>query len=66
MQRRQRVKHKATFEERLSAEAQRLRELARTVSPGQERERLIRRTRQAETASHISEWVSSAGPEAPK
>jgi hypothetical protein len=31
----------------------------RATRPGLERERLIRRTREAKTASHINEWLSS-------
>ncbi|SEC50550.1 hypothetical protein SAMN05444164_2004 [Bradyrhizobium erythrophlei] len=50
---------------RLADEAERLRKQARGTPPGIERERLIRRARQIETASHISEWLSSPGLRAP-
>jgi hypothetical protein len=45
--------------QRLNDEAQRLRKEARGTQPGVERERLIRKARQAETASHIDQWLSS-------
>ena len=55
------------LDQRLIEEAQRLRKEARGTHPGIERERLIRRARQAETAARISEWLTSprsAGPAA--
>ena len=58
MQRR-RIEHDTTLEQRLVQEAQRLRQEAKDAPPGLERERLIRRARQAETASHFNEWLSS-------
>jgi hypothetical protein len=58
--RRQRIKHKATFEERLAAEAQRLKNRARTMAVGKAREELLDKARQAETASHISDWLRSS------
>jgi hypothetical protein len=64
---RQRTKHKATFEERLSEEAKRLKEAAEQQPPGSlARDRLLRRARQAETAAHISDWLSSPGLQPPK
>ncbi|MGY3691245.1 hypothetical protein ACVIGA_001325 [Bradyrhizobium sp. USDA 3240] len=50
---------------RLADEAERLRKLARGTPPGIERERLIRRARQIETASHMTEWLASPGLKAP-
>jgi hypothetical protein len=60
MQRR-RFKQTISLEERLAEEAKRLREKARSLPPGLERERAIRKARQAETGSHISEWLRSPG-----
>lgn len=51
--------------ERLNDEAQRLHKEARGTHPGVERERLIRKARQAETASHMDAWLSSPGLRAP-
>ena len=57
---RSRVKHKQTFKERLAEEARRFKEAAETEPPGSmSRELLLRRARQAETALHVSEWLSS-------
>ena len=50
---------------RLSEEAERLRKQARGTPPGVERDSLIRRARLAETACHMSEWLSSKGLQPP-
>ena len=64
---RTRVKHEKTFEERLSEEAIRFREAAKKQSPGSHaQELLLRRARQAETASRINEWLKSPGLQPPK
>jgi hypothetical protein len=55
-----------SLEERLSAEAKRLSEEAKSLPPGAVREVLLRRARQAETSSHVSEWLSSPGLQPPK
>jgi hypothetical protein len=61
-QRRRRVKHEATFEERLAAEALKFRDAAEQQPKGSHaRELLLRRARQAETASHINRWLSLPG-----
>ena len=65
MQRR-RFKQTVSLEERLAQEAKRLRDEARLLPPGAEREALLRRARQAETGSHMSEWLSSPGLQPPK
>ena len=64
MQRR-RFKQTTSLDQRLIAEAQRLRKEAKSIPPGIERERLIRRARQAETALHLTEWLMSPGLRAP-
>ena len=65
MQRR-RFEQTTSLEERLAERAQRLRLEAKLLPPGIERERAIRKARQAETGSHISEWLNSPGLRAPK
>ncbi|WP_247319751.1 hypothetical protein [Bradyrhizobium sp. 21] len=65
MQRR-RFKQTVPLEERLADEAKRLREKAKSLPPGPAREDLIRRARQAETGSHMSEWLRSPGLQPPK
>jgi hypothetical protein len=64
MQRR-RFKQTAPLELRLEEQAKRLRQEANGTPPGVERETLIRRARQAEAASHISQWISSKGLQPP-
>lgn len=59
MQRR-RIKQVQSLEERLEEEAKRLREQAKLLPPGTLRETLLRKARQAETGSHISEWLRSS------
>jgi hypothetical protein len=66
-QMRRRVKHILTFEERLAEEAKRFNEAAEKEAPGSmARQLLLRRARQAETASHINEWLSSPGLRSPE
>jgi len=55
-----------SLEERLSEEAKRLREQARLLPPGVKREALLRKARQAETGSHMSEWLRSPELQPPK
>jgi hypothetical protein len=57
---------KPTFEQRLAQEARRVKERAKTLPPGQERELLSRKARQLETASRINDWMSSPGLRPPK
>jgi hypothetical protein len=54
------------FEERLANHARRLREEAKKLPAGSERDDLIRRARQADTASHLTEWLNSPGLASPK
>ena len=65
MQKRSRIQQTETLEMRLRQAAVRLRKQAGGTPPGIEREYLILRARQAESASHINEWLSSPGPRAP-
>ena len=65
MQRR-RFKQTETLESRLAEEAKRLREEAKSLPPGTAREALLRKARQAETGSHMSEWLQSPGLRSPE
>jgi hypothetical protein len=66
MAERRRVKHQKTFEERLAEEAARFRDAANELPPGMQRELLLRRARQAETASRMSDWLRSPGLQRPR
>jgi hypothetical protein len=61
MPERRRFTQTEPLEKRLTAEAARLRKEARGTPPGIERDHLVRRARQAETASHMIEWLASPG-----
>ena len=64
-QRRRYARPETTLEQRLADEASRLREQAKLLPPGAVREATIRKARQAETGSHLSEWLRSPGLKAP-
>lgn len=67
MQQRRRFKPSLRpFDERLTQEARRLREQAKTMPLGIVRDNLLRRARQAEPAAHINEWLPSPGLRRPK
>jgi hypothetical protein len=62
---RRRFKQTQSLEERLAEEAKRLREEAKLLSPGMVRDTLLRKARQCETGSRMSEWLSSPGLQRP-
>lgn len=66
MSERRRIIHTDTLEQRLAAEAKRLREEAKKLKPGAEKEALLRLARQAETGSRMSQWLSSPGLQPPR
>jgi hypothetical protein len=57
---------KLPLQDRLALHALRLEEEARSLPPGPEREAMIRRARQVETASHVNEWLSSPSLQPPR
>jgi len=61
----ERVKHALTFSERLTNEAARLRREADNKPSGPERDDLIRKAGQVETALRIANWVTSPGLKPP-
>jgi hypothetical protein len=63
---RRRFKQTQSLEERLAEEAKRLREEAKLLPPGAVREALSRKARQAETGSHVTEWLTSPGLRPPE
>jgi hypothetical protein len=66
MQRRRRFKQIHSLEARLAEQATRLREQAKSLPPGAAREELMRKARQAETGSHMTEWLRSPGLRPPE
>lgn len=63
---RRRTKQVANLETRLAAEAKRLREEAEVLQPGAIRDEMLRKARQCETGSHMSDWLRSPGLQAPE
>lgn len=63
---RHRIKPASTLDQPLEKEAQCLRKVAQGTSPGIQRDMLIRKARQAETAAHMREWLSFPGLPSPK
>jgi hypothetical protein len=64
---RKRINDRPTLDKRLAEEARRFKEAAEKQPPGTlARELLLRRARQAETASHMNDWLSSPGLAPPK
>jgi hypothetical protein len=64
MQRRRSVPH--TFEENLAAEKAKLEAQVAQLKPGPQRDGLLRKIRQLETALHMNEWLTSPGLRPPE
>jgi hypothetical protein len=62
--RRRAVPH--TFEGNIAAEKARLEAQLATLKPGPQMDMLRKKIRQLDTASHISEWLSSPGLQPPE
>ena len=54
-----------TFEENIAAEKAKLEAQLAEIKPGPQMDTLRRKIRQLETASHMSEWLSSPGLQTP-
>ena len=65
MQRR-RFRQITSLEQRLAEEAQRLREQAKKLPPGPDRERLLRKVREDEMVAQMAGWITSPGLRPPK
>ena len=66
MQRRRRFKQSISFHDRLTTWANQVREQANRLPPGPERDALLKKASQADTASHLDDWANSPGLQAPK
>ena len=55
-----------SFEQQLAAEKARLRVQLENAPGGPERDMLVKKIRQIETASHINAWLSSPGLQPPR
>ena len=56
---RNRRKHTQSLQERLAAFAEKARERASSLPPGKERETLLRRAKQNEMTSNLTDWLST-------
>jgi len=63
---RRRVKHQSTLQDRIVEWTEEVREQAAALPPGPDREMLLKKIRQAETALHLENWASSPGLQPPK
>jgi hypothetical protein len=62
--RRRSVPH--TFEENIAAEKAKLEAQVAKLKPGPQKDALLRKIRQLDTAAHMSEWLSSPGLQPPE
>jgi hypothetical protein len=63
---RRRLTQSKPLDERLADEAKRLREEAKSLPPGIDRDHAIRKARQAETGLQMNDWLKSPGLQPPK
>ena len=63
MQRRRSAPH--TFEENIAAQMAKLEAQIAKLKPGPQRDQLLEKIRQLETASHMNEWLSSPDLQTP-
>ena len=66
IKRRRRFKQTTSLHERLIAFAHETREKASSLPAGRERQDLLKRAGQADTAAHLEEWISTHELQPPK
>jgi hypothetical protein len=66
MTRRSRFEQKLSLLDRLAAFAKDARERASRLPPGVEKDQLLRKAGQADTAAHLDHWANSPGLQPPK
>jgi hypothetical protein len=66
MIKRRRFKQTASLKDRLTAWAEDIRRQAGQLQPGPQRDLLLKKASQANTASHLDEWANSSGLQPPK
>jgi hypothetical protein len=65
MRRRRRVKQSVPLKDRLAAFAEEARAKASSLPPGAERDELLKKARQADTAYHVEKWANSLALQPP-
>jgi hypothetical protein len=58
--------HPQTFQERLAEHKKLLEKVASKLKPGPERDELVRKAQQIDTATHINGWLNSRGLQSPR
>lgn len=66
MQRRRRFKRSISFHDRLAKWANQVLEQANSLPSGPERDALIKKAQQADTASYLEDWAHSSRLQPPK
>jgi hypothetical protein len=66
MTERRRFKQRQSFKDRLTAWAESVRKQAEKLTPGPERDLMMKKARQADTAAHLDDWVNSPELQPPK
>ena len=66
MQQRRRFKQQLSFRDRLTSFAKAAREKASLLPPGAEKDELLHKAQQADTAAHLNELAKSPGLHPPK
>jgi hypothetical protein len=63
---RRRFKQVTTLQDRIIEWANEVRAQAAQLPPGRDRDELLKKVRQAETAMHLDDWANSLGLQPPK
>jgi len=66
MKTRRRFKQNISLRDRLAAWAMEIRRRAESLPPGAQRDALMKKVRQADTASHLDQWANSPGLQPPR
>lgn len=66
MKKRRRFKQTTSLKDRLVSFAKATRERASLLRPGAEKEELLKKARQADTAARLDDWANSRGLRSPK
>ena len=66
MTKRRRFKQALDFKDRLNAWAEGIRKRAEQLAPGSEREAMLKKARQADTATRLEDWANSPGLQPPR
>jgi hypothetical protein len=66
MSQRRRFKQTTSLKERLASFARQVRDKASRLPPGAERDAMLKKASQADTAAHLDGWANSAGLQPPK